>query len=82
MCYSVFEAEPTVNHVLLGSTEEQTRDRWIELLHIASFECMKFQLDMLRDQIKSKTGKDPSLQSNETYLALSTGLLWFVVHSR
>ncbi|KAK2170549.1 hypothetical protein LSH36_2g08061 [Paralvinella palmiformis] len=53
----VFEGEDKVVH--LAANSELDRDSWIEHLHISSYECMKMQLESLRDQIKSRTGHDP-----------------------
>ena len=53
----MFEGEDKVVH--LAANSELDRDSWIEHLHISSYECMKMQLESLRDQIKSRTGHDP-----------------------
>lgn len=57
MCVAVFEGgEKTVQ---LAARSERERDSWIESLHIASYECLKMQLDSLREQLRSRTGRDP-----------------------
>ncbi|KAI8761816.1 inositol polyphosphate-4-phosphatase type I A isoform X2 [Biomphalaria glabrata] len=38
---------------------EEIRDAWIQCLHIASHECLKMQLQSLREQLHTKTGTDP-----------------------
>lgn len=43
----------------LGCKTETERDEWISALHTASYECMKLQLENLREQITLKTGRDP-----------------------
>ena len=48
----------------LAAKSERDRDKWIAALHIASYECMQMQLESLREQIKSKTGKDPLVHAD------------------
>jgi len=43
----------------LATRTEPERDSWIERLHIAGFECLRIQLQSLREQLKSRTGHDP-----------------------
>ena len=57
LCFPVFEGDDKVQR--LAAKSERDRDSWIENLHIASYECMKMQLESLRDQIRSRTGRDP-----------------------
>ena len=54
---SVFEGVERVIQLAAGG--ERERDRWIESLHIASYECMKMQLESLREQLWQRTGRDP-----------------------
>ena len=54
---SVFEGVERV--IQLAASGERERDRWIESLHIASYECMKMQLQSLREQLWQRTGRDP-----------------------
>ncbi|KAK2184836.1 hypothetical protein NP493_251g03006 [Ridgeia piscesae] len=53
----VFEGVERVIQLAAGG--ERERDRWIESLHIASYECMKMQLESLREQLWQRTGRDP-----------------------
>ncbi len=53
----VFDGDDKVQH--LAARSERERDSWFESLHIASYECMKMQLQSLREQLRNKTGKDP-----------------------
>ncbi|CAH1776626.1 unnamed protein product [Owenia fusiformis] len=53
----VFESDEKLTN--LASNSEEERDSWIEVLHIASYECLQMQLQSLREQIQSKTGRDP-----------------------
>jgi len=43
----------------LATRTEPERDSWIERLHIAGFECLRIQLQSLREQLKARTGRDP-----------------------
>ena len=43
----------------LATRTESERDSWIERLHIAGFECLRIQLQSLREQLKARTGHDP-----------------------
>ena len=43
----------------LAARSERERDEWIAALHIASYECLKMQLQSLRERLRAKTGKDP-----------------------
>lgn len=52
-----FESEEA--NVQLAAVSEEERGSWIERLHIASYECMKMQLQSLREQIQARTGRDP-----------------------
>ena len=45
-----------------SATTEEDRDGWIQALHIASYECLKMQLQSLREQVQSRTGHDPLVQ--------------------
>ena len=51
---------------------ESDRDQWISALHTASYECMKMQLDSLREQIVLKTGRDPLVSPHATPVGNST----------
>ena len=48
-----------MERVYLAAATERDRDSWIEKLHLASYECMKIQLESLREQLQARTGKDP-----------------------
>jgi len=54
---SVFEGDDET-YTFCAKTEEE-RDSWIQSLHTASYECLKMQLQSLREQVQSKTGQDP-----------------------
>ena len=56
-CNAVFEGDE--HELRLASHDERERDGWIERLHIAGYECMRIQLNSLREQIKDRTGRDP-----------------------
>lgn len=43
----------------MATRTEPERDSWIERLHIAGFECLRIQLQSLREQLKARTGRDP-----------------------
>ena len=43
----------------MATRTEPERDGWIERLHIAGFECLRIQLQSLREQLKARTGRDP-----------------------
>ena len=43
----------------MATRTEPERDSWIECLHIAGFECLRIQLQSLREQLKIRTGHDP-----------------------
>jgi hypothetical protein len=69
---SVFEGdEPTYN---FSTKSERERDDWIQALHISGYECLKMQLQSLREQIQAKTGRDPVSQPppTETGMAFET----------
>lgn len=69
---SVFEGdEPTYHFATRTETE---RDEWIQALHLSSYECLKMQLQSLREQIQAKTGRDPVSQPppTETGMAFET----------
>ncbi|XP_053400019.1 inositol polyphosphate-4-phosphatase type I A-like isoform X2 [Mercenaria mercenaria] len=53
----VFEGDEEI-YTFSAKTEED-RDGWIQALHVASYECLKMQLQSLREQVQAKTGKDP-----------------------
>lgn len=53
----VYEGEENPFH--FATNTEEARDQWIQTLHIASYECLKMQLQSLREQLVSKTGQDP-----------------------
>lgn len=55
--YLVYEGEE--NPIHFATNTEEARDQWIQTLHIASYECLKMQLQSLREQLVSKTGHDP-----------------------
>ncbi|CAC5359781.1 unnamed protein product [Mytilus coruscus] len=68
----VFEGdEPTYHFATRTETE---RDEWIQALHLSSYECLKMQLQSLREQIQAKTGRDPVSQPppTETGMAFET----------
>ena len=72
--FSGFEGDERTQY--LGAKSERERDKWIAALHIASYECMQMQLESLREQIKSKTGKDPLVHAESHNSApLSDGKL-------
>ncbi|CAG5134316.1 unnamed protein product [Candidula unifasciata] len=52
----VFEGEEQAFR--FGASTEAMRDEWIQALHIASHECLKMQLQSLREQLQTKTGND------------------------
>jgi len=54
---SVFEGDE--RGLWLATRSEPERDSWIERLHIAGFECLRIQLQSLREQLKARTGHDP-----------------------
>lgn len=47
----------------LAATTENGRAGWIESMHIASYECMKMQLQSLREQLRHCTGRDPLVEA-------------------
>ncbi|OWF44824.1 type I inositol 3,4-bisphosphate 4-phosphatase-like isoform X2 [Mizuhopecten yessoensis] len=49
-----------------ATNTEDERDLWIQCLHIASYECLKMQLQSLREQIQARTGRDPISQPPPT----------------
>jgi hypothetical protein len=55
---AVFEGDEH-EQMRLATRVESDRDGWIERLHIAGYECMRIQLDSLREQVKARTGRDP-----------------------
>ena len=70
---SVYEGdEPT--YTFSAATEEE-RDSWIQVLHVASYECLKMQLQSLREQVQAKTGQDPLGQAlpSDTGMEYETG---------
>ena len=56
-CCVVFEGDE--RGLRLATRTETERDSWIEHLHIAGFECLRIQLESLREQLKARTGRDP-----------------------
>jgi len=54
---AVFEGDE--RELRLATRSESERDSWIERLHIAGFECLRIQLQSLREQLKTRTGHDP-----------------------
>ncbi|XP_074650931.1 inositol polyphosphate-4-phosphatase type I A-like [Tubulanus polymorphus] len=62
----VFEGDERIQ--FLATDTEEERDDWIKALHLASYECLKMQLQSLREQIKSKTGRDPVDEPEPTSL--------------
>ncbi|KAH9509933.1 hypothetical protein Btru_044656, partial [Bulinus truncatus] len=63
----VFEGEE--QPFRFDASSEDVRDAWIQSLHIASHECLKMQLQSLREQLHTKTGSDPvqlPTESNST----------------
>jgi inositol polyphosphate-4-phosphatase len=54
---SVCEGED--NPFKFAAISEEERDGWIQALHMASYECLKMQLQSLREQVQAKTGRDP-----------------------
>jgi hypothetical protein len=54
---TVFEGDE--HELRLATRNEGERDSWIERLHIAGYECMRIQLDSLREQLRGRTGRDP-----------------------
>ncbi|XP_052794474.1 inositol polyphosphate-4-phosphatase type I A-like isoform X2 [Mya arenaria] len=56
----VFEGDE-VTYTFSALTEEE-RDDWIQTLHDASYECLKMQLQSLREQVQARTGEDPLIQ--------------------
>lgn len=53
----VFEGED--QSIRFGAASEAVRDSWIQALHVSSHECLKMQLQSLREQVHTKTGVDP-----------------------
>ncbi|KAL8598733.1 hypothetical protein ACOMHN_033297 [Nucella lapillus] len=47
------------NPFKFAAISEEERDGWIQALHMASYECLKMQLQSLREQVQAKTGRDP-----------------------
>ena len=43
----------------LAASSEASRDSWMEALLNASYECLQVQLQSLRREIVTKTGRDP-----------------------
>ncbi|KAK3099607.1 hypothetical protein FSP39_006978 [Pinctada imbricata] len=60
----VYEGEDYVYK--LQAQSEEVRDDWVQTLHMASYECLKMQLQSLREQIQAKTGRDPITQPPPT----------------
>ncbi|RUS89174.1 hypothetical protein EGW08_003053 [Elysia chlorotica] len=53
----VFEGED--QSIRFAASSESVRDSWIQALHVSSHECLKMQLQSLREQVHTKTGVDP-----------------------
>ncbi|XP_064636347.1 inositol polyphosphate-4-phosphatase type I A-like isoform X2 [Lineus longissimus] len=68
----VFEGDDRIQY--LAAEIEKERDAWIQALHIASYECLKMQLECLREQLRAKTGHDPIQQPSPAVLDESTCL--------
>ncbi|XP_052089597.1 inositol polyphosphate-4-phosphatase type I A-like isoform X6 [Mytilus californianus] len=68
----VFEGDEPTYH--FATRTEAERDEWIQALHLSSYECLKMQLQSLREQIQAKTGRDPVSQPppTETGMAFET----------
>ncbi|KAK3774656.1 hypothetical protein RRG08_035084 [Elysia crispata] len=45
--------------IRFAASSESVRDSWIQALHVSSHECLKMQLQSLREQVHTKTGVDP-----------------------
>ena len=45
--------------IRFAASSEAERDGWIQVLHMASHECLKMQLQSLREQVQARTGRDP-----------------------
>ncbi|XP_050415384.1 inositol polyphosphate-4-phosphatase type I A isoform X1 [Patella vulgata] len=59
------------NHVFkFAAMSEEDRDHWIQALHIASYECLKMQLESLTDQLQGKTGKNPFPQQAQQHTGI------------
>ncbi|ESP02136.1 hypothetical protein LOTGIDRAFT_230548 [Lottia gigantea] len=61
----VFEGENNV--FKFAGVSEDDRDDWIKSLHIASYECLKMQLESLTDQLQGKTGSNPFPQQPQAH---------------
>lgn len=60
----VFDDDTRSHHV--AAQTEVERDSWMELLQLASYECMKFQLISLQEQIQEKQSKlGSALEQND-----------------
>ncbi|XP_070197959.1 inositol polyphosphate-4-phosphatase type I A-like isoform X1 [Littorina saxatilis] len=55
----VIVCEGEDNPFKFAAVSEEERDSWIQALHMASYECLKMQLQSLREQVQAKTGRDP-----------------------
>lgn len=64
ICFLVYEGEDHTYKFQAPSEDE--RDEWIQVIHTASYECLKMQLQSLREQIQAKTGRDPITQPPPT----------------
>lgn len=62
--FLVYEGEDHTYKFQAPSEDE--RDEWIQVIHTASYECLKMQLQSLREQIQAKTGRDPITQPPPT----------------
>lgn len=71
--FSVYEGDDYAYK--FAAKDEDERDCWIQALHIASYECLKMQLQSLREQIQARTGRDPISQTmpTETEMEFETG---------
>lgn len=67
------------NAFKFAATTEAERDAWIQALHMASYECLKMQLQSLREQLQALTGRDPvaipDSSSSGLDLDLNTGAM-------
>nr|KAG5706290.1 hypothetical protein BaRGS_026072 [Batillaria attramentaria] len=56
---SITVCEGEDNPFKFAAATEEERDGWIQALHMASYECLKMQLQSLREQLQARTGRDP-----------------------
>lgn len=78
--FLVFEGEDQAFR--FGASSEAVRDEWIQALHIASHECLKMQLQSLREQLQIRTGNDlvhlPMEPNSTVDFEAHSGLTWFL----